>query len=705
MKRRTTVRFPKIIFVLVFLLFFLIVVKLSIVSLSEKVDDINLRDFANNRNTKTDVIYAKRGNIFDKDGNVLASTVNSYKLIAYLSEKRTTNPKKPQHVVDKEKTAKALAEVLKDKGMTYEYALERLNKEGLYQVEFGKYGSDISESLKNKIKELKLPGIDFTSGIKRTYSMGSFASYIVGYAKIDDNGEINGELGIEKHYNKDLSGTNGKSTYQTDAYGYTLPYAEVISEKEIDGNDIYLTIDSNIQLFAEDVTRNLANNYKLNWMIFAVMDAKTGAILASSTSPNFDPNKLNTIKNYINPLVSYEYEPGSTMKIFSFATAIEEGKYDGKSTYKSGSILVDDAVIRDFNEGRGWGTITYDTGFAYSSNVAATNLALKIGKTKLSEYYRNLGFGKKTGIELAQEVSGRFNIQARTELATASFGQGITVTPVQILQGLSAISNDGTVIKPYIVDKILDNDGNVVYEGKREEVGKVYSKETIDYMKELMYDVVYDGLDSSKIYGQAKTTLIGKTGTAQIASPKGGYLDGPNDYIRSFAGIFPKEDPKYIMYIAVQQLGSTSARPIATEVVKAVNKIVAYSGLEEKNKEKINKTILLNNYISKDTKEATDELKKYYIKPVVIGDGKYIVNQYPLKNSKVLEYSKVFLITNSSEYKMIDLKNWSLNEVQAYANLLNIKLNVNGSGYVDSQNIEPGTAINKETVLEVSLKK
>ena len=165
MKRKVTVKIPRIFILMGGLLFFLIVIKLSILALSSNIDGINLHEFANNRNTKKDIIYAKRGNIYDKDGNTLATTVNSYKIIAYLDAKRTTNPKKPHHVVDKDMTARALAEILKDKGMSYEYALERLNKEGVYQVEFGKYGSDINESRKNKIEELNLPGIDFISGI------------------------------------------------------------------------------------------------------------------------------------------------------------------------------------------------------------------------------------------------------------------------------------------------------------------------------------------------------------------------------------------------------------------------------------------------------------------------------------------------------------------------------------------------------------
>ena len=252
--QRVTIKMPKIVVFIVIFLFVTIVIRLSYIALSTKIDGIDLHEFANNRNTKEDIIYAKRGNIYDKDGNILAQTVNSYKIIAILSESRTVDPKYPMHVVDKDATAKMLNEKL---GIDYDNAINQLSKD-LYQVEFGKEGSNISESKKNEIEALDMPGIIFEATLKRNYSMGSFASYIIGYAKMNE-GNIVGELGIESYYNDELSGTDGKTTYQTDAYGYTLPSANVITTPAKDGNDIYLTIDQKIQMFAETLTRNLSS--------------------------------------------------------------------------------------------------------------------------------------------------------------------------------------------------------------------------------------------------------------------------------------------------------------------------------------------------------------------------------------------------------------------------------------------------------------
>ncbi len=696
--RKVTVRIPKFLIFIVAFLFIAIILKLTYVSLSSEVDGINLHNLASSRNTKTETIYAKRGTIYDKEGEALASVVNSYKIIAYLDPKREKD-----YVVDKEATAKMLNETL---GIDYNEALERLNKKDKYQVEFGTKGNNITELLKSKIESYNLPGIDFIRSQKRTYSKGQFASYIIGYAKKptgEEDGKIIGELGLESYYNKELSGTDGYSTYQTDAYGYTLPSAEVITEDAVNGDDIYLTLDSDIQMFAETLTSNLAQNYTMDWLIFTVMDAKTGAIVASSTVPNFDPNDREGLTIYMNPLVSYTYEPGSTMKTFSFASAIEEGIYNGSELYHSGQIKVADAIIKDHNKGQGWGDISFDTGYTYSSNVAATIIARRLGVDKLTDYYKKLGFGKKTGIELSSEAEGVVNFHYETELANAGFGQGISVTPIQMLEALSALTNDGTTLKPYIVDKIVDASGKTIYKGERTEVEKVYSKETMDYMKDLMYKVVYEGMSSSKVWQPTKTTMLGKTGTAQIASKSGGYSDGYYDYVRSFAGIFPKEDPQYIVYVAAQRFGASSARPIAEELTKVVDDIVSYLGIENEDPIQDSKVITLNNYISEEVSTTKDALAGDGIKVYTLGTGKYIINQYPLKNEKVLEGSKVFLVSNNHDYVMEDLTGWSLNEVKTYANILGIKVNPSGYGYVTSQNIPPGTQVTDDLVLEVTL--
>ena len=694
MKRRATVKISAFIILLVALLFVLIIMKLSYVVLSDKVDGINLQEKAASIATVEKTLYASRGSIYDVNGEELAGTINSYTVIAYLKSNKT-------NVTDKEKTAELLAPLI---NMTKEKILELLNKD-LYQVELRPGGYRISEVTKAKIEKLELPGIDFISNSKkRYYSKSTFASYIVGYAKEND-GVLQGELGVEGYYDDLLSGTNGYTKYlKYTSSNYQIPNTPEDTKKAQNGSDIYLTIDSNVQLIAEKAVSNMKEKFNVDWAVFSVMDANTGAIVASATNPNFNPNDTNTITSYMNPLVSYQYEPGSVMKIFSFASAIEDGFYEGEKTFQSGSYtLQDGTVIRDADR-KGWGTISFDTGFAYSSNVAATILGLNLGVEKLTDYYTNLGFGGKTGIELANEVDGKINFLRESELSNASFGQGISVTPIQILEALSSMTNNGTTIKPFIVDKIVDQDNNVTYEGKRQVVNKVFSKKTTEKMHELMQKVIYEGL--SKVWVTENVRIMGKTGTAQIASPKGGYLNGEYDYIKSFAGIFPVDNPKYIVYVAGKK-PETNLSSWAKVITTAIEEIASYAKLTDNVSNKENeKIITLNNYLSKLTDDSISDIENKKLKPIVIGEGKYVINQYPLKNNEVLSGSKVFIVTNSQDITMPNMIGWSLNDVKTFASLIGLKLQYNGYGYVISQSIGEGEKLDLTNMtLSIELQK
>lgn len=693
MKKRVTIKISKFIILVVAFLFVAIICKLSYVVLSDKVDGINLKDKSASISTVKKTLYANRGNIYDINGEELASTVNSYTVIAYLNSNKT-------NVSDKEKTAKELAPIL---NMTEEKLIELLNKK-LYQVELRPGGYGITEVVKARIEKLELPGIDFIKNSKkRYYNKSTFASYIIGYAKVLDDGKISGELGIEGYYDDILSGTNGYTKYlKYTSSNYKIPNTNEDTKKAKDGSDIYLTIDSSIQLIAEKAVSSMKEKFNTDWAVFTVMDAKTGAIVASATNPNFNPNDTNTIKEYMNPLLSYQYEPGSVMKVFSFASSMEEGKYDGEETFKSGSYTLDDGtVIRD-SERKGWGTISFDEGFARSSNVAATTLALRLGVDRLSEYYNNLGFGKKTGIELSNEAIGDIEMVYQSELATASFGQGVSVTAIQMLQALSAMTNDGTVIKPYIVDKVVDQNGNITYQGKRQVVKKVYSTNTVNKMHEIMKKVI----DINKYWQVNNVSIMGKTGTAQIASPKGGYLTGTYDYIKSFAGIFPADDPKYIVYVAGKK-PETNLGSWAKVITTAIEEIASYAKLtESKSDADPSKIITLDNYISKYLDTTLEELKNKKIDVIILGNGKYIINQYPLKNKTLLSGEKLFFLTNDKEIKMENLKGWSLSEVKTYCNLIGLKLEYNGYGYVINQSIEENAILDVNNMtLTIELEK
>ena len=449
----------------IFLVFFFIIIVLfaryCYLALSPEINGRNMKVFAANRNTVSRILTAKRGTIYDMSGNVLAQTVSSYTLIAYLDEERSTKTQ-INHVKDIDSTAKALAPVLGADEESLKKMLQKGKDEGKYQIEFGTAGKNLTELKKSEIEELNLPGIDFEESYKRYYPNGDFASYILGYAKTneytDKNGKlvtsIDGELGIEAKFDEDLKGTDGYLMYQQDRFGYKIPDTKEERIEALDGKDIYLTIDSSIQRFAETEVQYMQTEYEPEWTMIAVMDAKTGDILASSSTPSFNPN-LRNITNYENPLVSNAFEPGSTMKIYTYMCAIDKGTYNGEETFKSGSIEVADAVIRDWNN-KGWGTITYDKGFEYSSNVGVSTMINHfIDRDEMKDCFQKYGFGTSTGIDLSRELSGSLGFKYPVEVANAAFGQGITTTPIQHLKALTMIANDGQELTPHIVSKIV----------------------------------------------------------------------------------------------------------------------------------------------------------------------------------------------------------------------------------------------------------
>ena len=687
MKRRLNVnkvRVSKLLIAFILLFFVIVIARLLYLGISPKIDGTGLKAFVANRNTRKKTTYAKRGTIYDSSSNVLARTINSYTVIAYLSESRSKGFKTPQHVVDKEKTAKELSPIL---GMSEEAILYLLNRNA-YQVELGPGGRGITELKKEEIEKLKLPGISFISSYKRYYQNDDFASYILGYVKTTDDGEMIGEMGIEQYYNDMLKGKDGFIVYQQDVNGYKIPNTKEELKESKDGVDIYLTIDSNIQFFVEKYSKEAYEQYPCDWLFAVVADAKTGAILGSTSYPSFNPN-IKNITNYLNPLVSFAIEPGSTMKIFTYMATMEKKMYDGNKTFKSGSIKIGENTIYDWKTD-GFGEITYDEGFMLSSNVGISYLTKDyFTGSELKEYFKKWGFGQKTGIELPYELTGTLNEKNNKaiEIANAGFGQGITVTPIQMVQALTMIANNGVMLKPYIVSKIVDEEDALVYEGKRTELGKVASSETVNNIKELMYKVIYNDLyySTGASYRMDGYDLIGKTGTAQYTNPYTGryYYDNVN-YIRSFAGMFPKDDPEIIIYVATKK---TYTQKGVSNIVKGLVKDIANYRSIFKNEETNSTTFKIDDYSNQNLMMVLDNLKDKFKDIVVIGDGDKIVDTYP-KNKVVSKDEKIFILTNSKNIEIPDFIGYSKREVDTYKKLTGIDITLEGNGYVYEQNKE-----------------
>ena len=701
---------PRKIFLVFLFLILILFVRYCFLAISPTINGRNMQVFAANRNTISKTLTAKRGTIYDMSGNVLAQNVTSYTLIAYLDEERSTK-NQINHVKDIDQTAKALAPVLGMEENEIKEKLQAGKEKGKYQIEFGPKGKNLTEIKKGEIETLNLPGLDFEESYKRYYPNGDFASYILGYAKTneyyDKSGKlttsIDGELGIEAKFDDELKGTDGYLTYQQDRFGYKIPDTKEERIDALDGKDIYLTLDSAIQRFAETEVKKINTEYKPQWSLITVMDAKTGDILASSSTPSFNPN-LRNITNYENPLVSNAFEPGSTMKIYTYMCAIDKGTYNGEETFKSGSIEVADATIRDWNN-TGWGNINYDKGFEYSSNVGVTTMINHfIDKDEMKDCFKKYGFGTSTGIDLSREQSGSLGFKYPVEVANAAFGQGITTTAIQHLKALSMIANDGQELTPHIVKKIVDpNTGKTTYKRKIEKSAKLVKQTTIDKIKNLMDNVVNssDPEATGKRYHIDGFNVIGKTGTSQIYNEKtGGYLKGSNDYIYSFAGMYPKENPEIIIYAAVKQPNVGSSKVLSDSITTLMKNIAKYKNMfEEETKNKSNVTSLkLDSYINKKVTDVQAIMNQYNIQTTIIGQGDKIINQYPNKGETVLSYDKVFLITNEGEGKMPNLIGYSRSEAIYLMKTLGYKYELEGYGYVIEQSIKQGDIVGDNTV-------
>lgn len=695
-------RQPKFVLLAFFFIFFILLGQFAYLSLSPNVYGDDLKDFAEKRITVTKELIAKRGTIYDSEGNILAIDVSSYTLIAYLDSSRTSDIENPEHVVDKELTAQKLSEVL---DAPYDYILQRLEKEGVYQVEFGYYGSKLTELEKLAIEDLELPGLDFMESSKRFYPNGTFASYIIGYAKNDEDGNIVGELGVESNYDDILKGTNGSLLYQKDPSGYQIPDTYENRVEAIDGYDIYLTLDSSIQRFLETAVSEAVEGYDPEWMIIAVMDADTGAILGSATYPSFDANNLPADMSYQNPLISYAYEPGSVMKTYTYMCAIETGLYDGEKLYMSGAYKVGPNRVTDWKP-QGWGKISYDTGYMYSSNVGSMNVAKEyLSAEQLRECLKSYGFGSKTGLELSGEVNGSLNFNGKIELdwLAASYGQGLSTTAIQQLQALSIIANDGVMVKPYVISKIVNTETGEETVTQVVKSEQIVSKETVAQMKELMYGAVNNSWTPANIYAVKGFDVIGKTGTAQIYED-GRYLTGIDEYLISFAGMYPKDNPEIIIYAAMKKPSTYSAKALAPYTKDVMKNVAKYKNMftEIQENTSVVKQVLPS-YINYNTSDVYGALTNSGLEVIVIGNGDRVIEQYPTKGTTVVTYDKVFLVTNGDERKIEDVRGWSRNDFLKYVQLLNIPYDIDGYGYVKEQSVKSGTVIKKDTKLEVKL--
>ena len=510
-------------------------------------------------------------------------------------------------------------------------------------------GRQLSYETADKIKDLKLDGVYLVKESKRSYPYDTYLAHTLGFVGVDNQGLS----GIELTYDKYLTGEDGAIKYYSDAKGNRLKLNEVYEQPQ-DGMNITLTINNEIQSSLERELDNAVTKYDPDRAIGIVMDPNNGEILAMSARPNFSPSNyqdysLEEINR--NLPIWATYEPGSTFKIITLAAALEEGKVDlDKDTYNdSGSIKVENATLHCWKHG-GHGHETFLQVVENSCNPGFVVLGQRLGKNKLFEYIDKFGFGKKTGIDLNGEGTGiifDLNKVGPVELATTAFGQGVSVTPIQQITAVSAAINGGKLYKPYIVKSINEPETNtVIQENKKTLVRQVISEKTSAEVRRALESVVANGSGRTAYIDGYR--VGGKTGTAQKVE-NGHYLD--NNYILSFIGFLPADDPQAVVYVAVDnpkgtvQYGGTTVGPIAKAVlkdsIKALNIERRDGGMDKKYKWPDPKTKEVADVVGMSVEDAKAELEGLNV--IIEGDGDKVIHQSPEAGVKLDEGETVRL--------------------------------------------------------------
>ena len=483
---------------------------------------------------RSSITEARRGSIFDQQGNPIAMDTTSYSLFAVLrSDWGDTNL-----VKDPDVTAKTLAKHL---GLDRDMILAQLTQNNVYQVEFGNAGQHLSSETKKAIESENLPGLVFVSETTRKYVNDVYASHLIGYATAAAKEEdqplsaqvLEGKLGLEAAYNVSLSGQDGNQS----------------STRQLIGKDLHLTLDSRLQNKLEELMTQYQMTYQPEALQAYLVEAKTGKLVAASQRPSFNLNTREGIEaEWKNLMVEEAYEPGSTIKILTMSVAYDRQLYKPGELYQSGSIQVYDQVVKDYNK-VGWGQISFEEGLARSSNVAMVNLVNRMGDQEWVKKLGDFGFGKGTDFGLENETTGNFQFDNPVSRIMSGFGQGFSATPIQLLQAYSSIGNQGQMLKVQVVQG-LDSAG----EFQSRVLGKPISKEAANHVLQLMVDTVEKPYGTAVSFRNPYVKVAAKTGTAQIADPNGsGYLTGANDYYHSVVTFFPADNPKYMLYMAMQR--------------------------------------------------------------------------------------------------------------------------------------------------------
>lgn len=557
MKRKGLLRLIVVLFFFI-TLYLLVIFKLFY---WQVVQSKTLQEVGRKQSTESLVVESKRGEILSSDNYPLVT--NKYTYLLYAN---------PKVVFQKDEYAQKLAPLV---GVEEASISAQLSKD-LFWV---RLAASLDEKQKQSIEALKLEGIGFQQLTKRLYSEASMAAQLIGFVGKDENGKDRGYFGIEGYYNEQLQGREGSLYVIRDALGNTI-LNDIREEKKIDGRSLILTIDRNVQFIAEKKLKEGMEKYQAEGASVVIMESSTGKILGMASYPRFDPQKYWEFPGeyFVNPIISSLYEPGSTFKVLVMAAAIDQGvvKANTRCNICSGPVQIGEYSIKTWNQ-KYYPNSTMTEVIQHSDNIGMVFAGKKLGLSNLIKYLKKFGIGNQTRIDTQGETTGELRGEDswyEIDASTATFGQGISITPLQLITGVNSIANKGNLVKPYVISKIITDEGKKITiqpEVKR----KVISETTAKVVTYMMVNAVEKG--EAKWAKLPEYKIAGKTGTAQI--PVAGHYD-PNQTITSFIGFFPPDKPRITMLVLYDRpkssiYGAETAAPtffsIAKELINYYN--------------------------------------------------------------------------------------------------------------------------------------
>ena len=685
----------------------------------------DLSVYAEGSNVVKETTKAMRGNIYDRNGNIIAQDSRTYNIVCILAKDRPSVGDRPAYVKDKERTAEVLSQIL---NMDYQKILDFLYQDK-YQTELGENGRHLTKDVRDQILSNDLPGIEFTDSIQRVYPMGTFASNLIGFAQADETGISYGRMGLELYLDEYLSGTDGSRTYQVDKKGYVLPGMKETVTPAVNGDNVTLTLDAGIQSTLEESMKETAELYKADRVWGGAMEIYSGRVIAWGQNPTFDLNKRTEITEFNNIGAQLPYEPGSTLKTFTWAAAINEGKYDGTQTAPGDKFCftgnANNDPVRTYGANYGciynahkytYNNPSFDEGLWRSLNTIAAAIQTEVITPAIHlDYLKKFGFFKKVDTDGLPEDAGTLNFTWPAEKVTLSYGQGSTVTMLQLMQAYSAIFGKGQMVKPYFVESIRDGYDNtkVIYQAETEVTGNPITEESAKHLQSILYGVVNDERGTAKAYRIPECKLIGKTGTTQVAA-NGNYSSGKT--ITSLMIAMPAENPQVLVYYAFEADEVRSAHSYneaARTFLRKVAMTYGFTSAEEETSQKPDSSqepaeevklvtspmpALVNHSVS----YARERLEPLGADIVVLGEGPSVIEQFPKAESPIVTKQRAFLLTDVNSFTMPDMTGWTRKDVTGLWAATGFGFQLQGEGKVVSQNIPAGTVVTKGSAIIVN---